>query len=35
MDSIGDYMGSYKGRVKAILGKPCRGTTSGVQPRNN
>ena len=27
-------MGPYKGYIRAILGKPFRGTTLGVQPRN-
>ena len=32
--TLGDYMGSYKGYIRAIVGKPFKGKTLGVQARN-
>ena len=32
--TLGDNIGSYKVNIKAILGRPFRGTTLGVQTWN-
>ena len=32
---LGDYIGPYKGCIRAMLGKPLKGTTFGIQPRTS